>query len=740
MCRSDEQSVIPLAHSANIKRHIPAQTYVDHIVGVTSGAVDLASSVSRYARHNRDLFVEAVRVAAEYHDLGKLDTGNQTVLEGKDNARKLPVQHTEAGTVYLLDRLGIPTGAALVHSHHIGLPDFVAEQNRSETEILRDENAETRHRIDQTLDDLLKIHNAVCPKITIGSLGDIQGNASLFFRFALSCLVDADHYDTAKNYNDAIPFEGMPLNPTERLRLLDAYIENLSRDQQGNRTALRNSVYQACSSADTREGLYACDSPVGTGKTTAVMAHLLKAAKDKGLRRIFVVLPFTNIIDQSVDVYRRALVGLGEDESDIVAAHHHRAEFESLELRQYSFLWHAPIVVTTAVQFFETLASNQPMSLRKLHQLPGSAIFIDEAHATLPAHLWPQAWKWLKDLRDNWGCHFVLGSGSLNKFWRLEEFESPPIEIPELVVEDVRGDTLAYEDSRITYLSQPQPLTLDNLLDWLKEVPGPRLLIVNTVQSAAVIADKVREKRDRACVEHLSTSLCPRDRKKTLDSVRQRLDDRTDEDWTLVATSCVEAGVDLSFQTGLRERCSLNSLIQIGGRVNRKGEYQNAEVWDFQIRYDKLLISHRAFDTSARVLGELFSQKQVKPDSATEAMRREIRQNGLRKISDEIMASERNLRFPDVADKFKVIDSNTVTVIVDEILKDRLKKHEKVMPDDIQKGSVQIWADRKVRYDLQPLDGLAGMWAWNLLYDDFLGYMAGVLPLLKQDQNGSSFA
>ena len=502
---------------------------------------------------------------------------------------------------------------------------------------------------------------------------------------------------------------------------------------------MRNDVYRACRDADVGEGMYACDSPVGTGKTTAVMAHLLKAAEEKGLRRIFVVLPFTNIIDQSVDVYRRSLVGLGEDQSVIVAAHHHRAEFESLELRQYSFLWHAPIIVTTAVQFFETLANNRPSSLRKLHQLPGSAVFIDEAHAALPAHLWPQAWKWLKDLKDNWGCHFVFGSGSLNRFWRLNEFEETPIELPEIVSLDVRKDTISYEEHRITYLSQAEPLGLERLLSWLDELPGPRLLIVNTVQSAAVIADKMREAQGRNCVEHLSTSLCPMDRKKTLDKVKERLIDNKDDNWTLVATSCVEAGVDLSFHTGLRERCSLNSLIQIGGRINRKGEYQNAEVWDFQLRHDGLLVSHRAFDTSARELGKLFQENQVNPEYATEAMRREIRQDGLNKMSKEILTSERNLRFPDVAEKFKVIDSNTITAIVDETLKERLKIHDKVSPAEIQNGSVQIWTYNEDKFDLQTLDGFPELRLWNLLYDDFIGYMAGILPMLNQEETGYSF-
>lgn len=736
----------PLAHSAKPDRNVSEQSYAEHVANVLRYANDNTVRAGRYWKGGGKRLMQVVCLASEFHDLGKLDEANQAVLRDGSSKHPLPINHVDAGVAAVLSSpYSNGSAALLVNAHHAGLPDIPNEYVNARSSLRDRKSTYTGKSLMKYTDENLSLYRRVhyealktsLPTSEVHPNGALLDRNALLSRIALSCLVDADHYDTARNYNDTLPSEGAPLNPAERLRLLDAHIEYLSRTQQGDRTALRNSVYQVCRDAAITDGMFACDSPVGTGKTTAVMAHLLKAAANKGLRRIFIVLPFTNIIDQSVEVYRRALVGLGEDPSAIVAAHHHRAEFESAELRQYSFLWHAPIVVTTAVQFFETLASNRPASLRKLHQLVGSAIFIDEAHAALPAHLWPQAWKWLKDLSNNWSCHFVLGSGSLNRFWQLEEFEDPPIELPELVAADVRKDTLDYEDRRIGYLSHLEPLNMEELCGWLDQLPGPRLLIVNTVQSAAVIADSIRETRGRTRVEHLSTSLSPSDRKKTLDNVKKRLSDQKDEDWTLVATSCVEAGVDLSFRTGLRERCSLNGLIQIGGRVNRKGEYGTAEVWDFQLRCNGLLTSHRAFDTSSRIVGELFSEKQVRPEFATEAMRREIRQTGLKSISEEILKCERNLKFPDVTEKFKVIDSNTITAVVDERLKARLGSHAKVSPDEIQNGSVQIWASKVDQYGLQPLQGHPDLWQWNLRYDDFIGYMAGALEVRRHENIGT---
>ena len=157
------------------------------------------------------------------------------------------------------------------------------------------------------------------------------------------------------------------------------------------------------------------------------MAHLLQAAIRKDLRHIIVVLPYTSIITQSVRVYREALVLDNEDPEFIVAEHDHQADFSSIEARELATTWNAPIIVTTAVQFFETLGTNEPARLRKLHELPGTGIFIDESHAAIPTWLWPQAWIWLQKLTKEWGCHLVLASGTTAKFWDMAQGHGSPL-------------------------------------------------------------------------------------------------------------------------------------------------------------------------------------------------------------------------------------------------------------------------------------------------------------------------
>ena len=720
-----------LAHSARPDRGIPTQEYRDHVIATRQRAQDNAATAGCHAPKYAQLLKAVAALSGEFHDMGKLDDENQAVLQGISSSKKLPVQHVDAGTAHLLT-MGTQWhgfAAFVSYAHHIGLPSLPAETNKGDL-FLRDEKiiATTQGRLSQYLER----HRSGVVELEIAAASHIElSHPQLFLRMALSCLVDADHGDTAKHYGEAPQTEPCHLNPHERAKTLEHYVNGLGRENE--RATDRRAVYETCRDADTQPSLYACDSPVGSGKTTAVMAHLLKAAQDKKLRRIFVVLPYTNIISQAVEVYRKALLLEGESPENVVVAHHHRAEFSNPDSRQFTALWQAPVIVTTAVQFFETLASNQPSGLRKLHNLAGSAVFIDEAHAALPAHLWPQAWRWIRELSEDWGCHFVFGSGSLSRFWELPDFVDPPARLPELVDAGLRSRLIGNEQQRVRYLKKTEPLNLGDLLSLVQSLEGPRLLIVNTVQSAAVIASAIANKHGRDKVEHLSTALAPADRERTLVRVRERLQqtkqcsDKTDlSDWTLVATSCVEAGVDLSFRTGLRESASLVSLIQVGGRVNRHREANQANVWTFTLQPADLLRLHPSFTDSSKVLESMFAENKVSPDDCKEALRREICLSGLK---DKIRDQEIAMNFPEVHSLFRVINTDTCTVVVDETIKQRLKEWGAVSWKEIQNHSVQIWGTRIESLRVPQFSQYPDLYEWNLAYDDFIGYMAGVLTV-----------
>jgi len=718
-----------LAHSADPKRGIPAQDYAAHVCGVVNLASRAADEAARYASCDGRLLQEMVPLAAELHDLGKLDEENQEVLSGKRKARHLPVQHTDAGTAYLLDQLHVSLGAALVRSHHIGLPDFVEEQNRDENKILRDENV--LERVNKTLPELVRLHNEKRQPVEGKgeSAGEVHSDMSLFYRIALSCLADGDHTDTAAHYQDQTAGEPViSLRPAERLEALDKYVEYLKKDDQRSRQ--RSDVYEACRNSAVQTSIASCDSPVGTGKTTAVMAHLLVQAQKRKLRRIIVVLPFTNIIAQSVKVYREALVLPEEDNEKVVAELHHRADFQDKESRQFTALWKAPIIVTTAVCFFETLASNTPSTLRRFHNLPGSAVFIDESHAALPATLLPLAWHWIKGLARGWGCYWLLASGSLNRFWDIEEIEKENQNIPEIIPSDLRSCLVQYETSRIEYKNNDRHLSAQELVEWTAGLPGPRIVILNTVQSAAVVAKEYAAQYGRSMVEHLSTALTPNDREKTLNKIRRRLDDKGDTNWALVATSCVEAGIDLSFATGIREAASLVSLLQTAGRVNRHGSLKDAIVWSVQLREGGLLRKNPALNDAVDVLLYLISDNRpISPELCTYALKREIRTAGTFSKALQLLRAESELRFPNIERDFRVIATDTRTVVVDNEMIDKLENHIPANWREMQKASVQIWGYRIHALCLPEFSWLPGVYKWTYDYDDFIGYMAGALSI-----------
>ena len=736
-----------LAHSAGKNPPVPPQLYSTHVSNVLRRVEENIVRLSPYYGCDMNYFREAVRAAAIYHDLGKLDDDNQRVLS-HGGGRGLPVNHVDAGTANLLGKDFVES-ALIAYAHHIGLQSIPEERAKEEL-FLRDPNLAAR--TERYFADYLSKHNQSGSENVEGNVDGVSDWNGLNRRIALSCLVDADHGDTASNYQKEFPVSHPLPKWEERLKALDNYVESLRKksNHQEERNLLRQQIYQSCREANTAPSFYACDSPVGTGKTTAVMAHLLRAAIDKKLRHIIVVLPYTNIIKQSVEVYRKALVLDGENEDEVVAEHHHQADFEGLSVRQLATLWKAPIIVTTAVQFFETIASNHPSRLRKLHELPGSGVFIDETHAAIPSHLWPQTWKWLKELSEKWRCHFVFASGSLPRFWELKDMMVPE-RLPDLVRDDLREEALRLERKRVTPIRYPEVLNIEGLTKLVLSTPGPRMIIMNTVQSAAVIADAIARgfywkeytiALHTSKVLHLSTSLAPVDRDAIVDVVRERLASTNDEsrDFTLVATSCVEAGVDFSFRSAFRERAGTANLIQVGGRVRRHSEKFEPTLIDFRMEAS-LINRHPAFTLSSQILERLFLENKIETDSpadlVTEALRRELMSDTDTK-HQRLQKMEADMDYPDVDRLYKVIADNTQVIVVDSKLIERLENGEKINPREINRSSVQIWRDKVRKTSAFEIKGCPSL--FGLPEDDydksFLGYMKGMLRLLKIDSEG----
>ncbi len=714
----------PLAHSA--RKNYPPQTYEAHVRGVCERAGKYAAEAECYSVKANGILSAIVRDSALLHDLGKLEERNQSVLREQSRRRRhLPVDHTDAGSA-ALQKMGSGCAAMLVYSHHQGLPDLSTEFAARGCSIFRNGNAAVRAETDAALPALLRQHEALFPRKPNKEVQAYDGDPAVFLRMALSCLADADHGDTAAAFGQTE--KAMPeLRPQERLAALDHYVSKFGETDE--RSSLRRELYQSCRSVEAHSGFSVCGSPVGSGKTTAVMAHLLEQACKRNARRIFVVLPYTSIIRQSVDIYRKALVLPGETPEDVVAELHSRADFEDIETRYLTALWRAPIVVTTAVAFFETLSSHNPAALRRLHELPGSLIFVDEAHSALPIRLLPLAWHWMNVLADEWSCYWVLASGSLVRYWELQPLSGlsmPQPEIAELVRPDLQRELSRYESSRITFRWREKPIGRKELPKWVQEAPGPRLLILNTVQSAAVIAADMAAEFGQTHVEHLSTALTPEDRGNTIDRIRRRLADPDDADWTLVATSCVEAGVDFSFRTGFREISSLLSLLQAAGRVNRHGRNTEAVMWSFSLQDDSMLPKNPALDVSAAVLRSYFQKRlPITPELSTRSMQDElVRDDSCMSAICDFAELEAAQQFRTLAQKFRVIDQKTVLAVPDDSMASAIAEG-RASWQELQRHAVSVRKEKIVLWHLREIAD--GIYQWTLGYDSFLGYMHGVL-------------
>lgn len=707
------------------------QPYSEHVQHVLDRGLCYLSKVLLYTKGWESEVIRRIfELAAEYHDLGKLDDENQEVLAGAKKASRLPMPHADAGVAHLL-ALDTPISALLIFAHHAGLPDY--------NSIGDMRNKKIQQRVDSVLPEYIARHEAsVRPNIVFKTpttnTPDLQPPD---VRVLFSCLTHADHGDAARASNEEPQWIEPPkLRAAERLAALRRFVGRLeSENDDTDRNRLRAAFFAACANSQYDSPITICDAPVGTGKTTAVMASLLSTAAHHGLRRIFVILPFTNIITQSVQIYRKALMLEGDRGEDVVAEIHHRADFEDIASRKLTALWDAPIVVTTAVTFFETIASATPSTLRRLQNLPGSAVFLDEAHAMLPVKLLPLAWKWIQHSASAWSCHWVLASGSLCHFWKLEEFGNP-MSLSNIIPVGQREQLHDFEVVRVQHRIHQNAMTLDDLAQWLVMLEGPIIVVLNTVHTAAAAAKTAEAVFGEGNVLHLSTSLTPKDREATLALVRKRLQNREGSRWCLFATSCVEAGVDLSFRTGVRECASLLSLLQLAGRVNRNSEYEEADIWTVMLNSnDSRVTNNPSFDISSRILRDFFDQKMtISPALCTEAMKREIRESS--GISENLMKQEGIYSFRTVEENFKVIEDQSQLAIIDKQIIQKIQNYEDVSWREIQNGSVRVREKIIKNLAIQESHRFPGLWLWDAEYSPFLGYMEAVLNLEKIDQDG----
>jgi CRISPR-associated endonuclease/helicase Cas3 len=325
----------------------------------------------------------------------------------------------------------------------------------------------------------------------------------------------------------------------------------------------RAGILNACLDAAERPpGLFSLTVPTGGGKTLSSLAFALKHARLHGMECVVYVIPFTSIIDQNAKVFRDALAELGDD---VVLEHHSNLDPDSKHVTQTTRLsaenWDARLIVTTNVQFFESLHAKQTSRCRKLHRLSKSVIILDEAQA-LPITYMQPCLKALEQLSTNYGSSVVLCTATQPAIVKCDDFKiglSAPYEI----IPDPPKLYAALKRVEVTNLGTVPDAELLPLL----QTQPQALCIVSTRRHAAELFRALPESADNV---HLSALMCPEHRSKVITMIRERV--KEGEPCRVISTQLIEAGVDLDFPVVYRSLAGLDSIAQAAGRCNREGK------------------------------------------------------------------------------------------------------------------------------------------------------------------------
>ena len=336
--------------------------------------------------------------------------------------------------------------------------------------------------------------------------------------------------------------------------------------------AHRRALYaQAVAAAKGSRGFYRLTLPTGAGKTLISLALSLAHAKHNGQRRVIYAVPFTTIIEQTAAQFRTIL---GEEN---VLEHYSTLDLDELELlddeeaesSQQDWLmlavenWDAPVVLSTTVQLFESLHANRTSKLRKLHNISGSVIVLDEAQS-LPVRMLAPILESLRELVDHYKVSVIFCTATQPAFDDFPGLENVPEIIPDSA--EVFGRAVF---QRVKYdLRLDQPMTWEAVSGELRS-ETQALCIVNTRKDAKTLFDALREEEG---TYHLSTNMCPKHRRRVLKEICARLDDECELPCRVISTQLIESGVDISFPVVYRAVGPLEAIVQAAGRCNRDGE------------------------------------------------------------------------------------------------------------------------------------------------------------------------
>jgi CRISPR-associated helicase Cas3/CRISPR-associated endonuclease Cas3-HD len=535
---------------------------------------DHTDSVSKLAEeYGRDIGCEKeARLAGKLHDFGKYGQCFQDVLNGTQTH----IDHAICGASFLHHCLSqnilcryYPIMES-INGHHDGL----IEMDLLEPRLLKNmqqlqpiENHEGKY---SALSGKLEYQKATeqffkdnpewkCPKIknTYPSMHS-SIESMLYTRMIFSCLVDADYSTSAIDEDKAYltRSESLDFNPETVLQSLYDYKSSICKNSDANAAVnrIRNKLFDICGEmGDGPEGLYTLTAPTGTGKTLALLHFALRHCIKTGKKRIIIVLPFLTLTEQNANTYRKIYADLLED--------HSQSKLTDDE-RQLAARWSAPIIITTSVRFFESLFSNRPTDCRKLHHIANSVVVFDESQS-LPADLQSATIQTVNELCKRYHTTMVFSTATQPKFDVLEQVEWHPTEINS-------DHTEMYNALRRTYIEWRMKDGIRTPLEQIAKEMSEETSVC-TIVNLREHAKKLYQALKKYCSEdeifYLTADLCPAHRMDVVFDIKNRLQHK--QPCRVVATQCIEAGVDFDFDVLYRALAPLEAIIQAAGRCNR---------------------------------------------------------------------------------------------------------------------------------------------------------------------------
>ncbi len=508
------------------------------------------------------------RLSGLLHDFGKYQLEFQNYLEY--GGRRGSVPHAKWGAGYARKFKANEISIA-IDGHHKGLPDRVTWQNDT-NEIVHDDQP--------GFDDVMRafVKDTGFEETAFSELNKLPFDPSqreLLIRYLFSSLTDSDWLSTEAHFKT----ETSALRPTRTLPLsfmMDKLEEEFAaKSKDGEINKLRNCVrMEAIAKASLPVGCYSLALPTGIGKTLTSLAWALRHAKQNGLKRIIIVLPYISIIDQTARELKRIF---GEE----WILEHHSSFNESTNLNtdkheDYSTdqkrkqlaceNWDYPLIVTTTVQFFESLFSNKPSKCRKIHNISESVVIFDEVQ-TIPKEIILPTLGMLNDVQAVMKASFLFCTATQPAYEKRSGFNGITSITPLITDPGILYD----KTKRVTYhlLDELTPISFARLQDAVIEHNEAALVIFNTKKDALEFFSLMKSGNSWDACYHLSTAMCPHHRKATIQQIRDDLKEK--RKILVVSTQLIEAGVDFDFPLVFRALAPLEAIIQSAGRCNREG-------------------------------------------------------------------------------------------------------------------------------------------------------------------------